>query len=53
VLTSLNVFTQLYGVLAVVDGVLMVRYAKAGPPSPTPLEPVVDDDTPRPMTVAY
>jgi len=53
VLTSLIVFTLLYGVLAVVDGVLMVRYAKAGPPPPTPLTPVADDDTPRPMTVAY
>ena len=40
VLTSLIVFTLLYGVLAVVDGVLMVRYAKAGPPPPTPLTPV-------------
>jgi cytochrome d ubiquinol oxidase subunit I len=36
VLISLIVFTVLYGVLAVVDGVLMVRYAKAGPPEPTP-----------------
>jgi cytochrome d ubiquinol oxidase subunit I len=53
VLTSLIVFTLLYGVLAVVDGVLMVRYAKAGPPPPTPVTPVADDDTPRPMTVAY
>ena len=53
VLTSLIVFTLLYGVLAVVDGVLMVRYAKAGPPPPTPLTSVADDDTPRPMTVAY
>jgi len=53
VLTSLIVFTLLYGVLAVVDGVLMIRYAKAGPPPPTPLTPVTDDDTPRPMTVAY
>ena len=53
VLTSLIVFTVLYGVLAVVDGVLMVRYAKAGPPPPTPTAPVADDDTPRPMTVAY
>jgi cytochrome d ubiquinol oxidase subunit I len=32
VLTSLIVFAVLYGVLAVIDGVLMVRYAKAGPP---------------------
>ena len=51
VLTSLIVFTLLYGVLAVVDGVLMVRYAKAGPPPPTPVEPVTDE--PRPLAVAY
>ena len=42
VLTSLIVFTVLYGVLAVVDGLLMYRYAKAGPPEPAPHEP---DDT--------
>jgi cytochrome bd ubiquinol oxidase subunit I len=51
VLTSLIVFTLLYGALAVVDGVLMVRYAKAGPPPPTPTEPVTDE--PRPLAVAY
>ena len=51
VLTSLVVFTLLYGALAVVDGVLMVRYAKAGPPS---IEPPADDtDAPRPLAVAY
>ena len=33
VLTSLIVFTLLYGALAVIDGVLMVRYVKAGPPT--------------------
>ena len=51
VLTSLIVFTLLYGVLAVVDGVLMIRYAKAGPPPPTPVDPVTDE--PRPLAVAY
>ncbi|MDT7709560.1 MAG: cytochrome bd ubiquinol oxidase subunit [Pseudonocardiales bacterium] len=51
VLTSLIVFTLLYGVLAAVDGVLMTRYAKAGPPPPTPTEPVTDE--PRPLAVAY
>ncbi len=51
VLTSLIVFTLLYGVLAVIDGVLMVRYAKAGPPPPTPAEPATDE--PRPLAVAY
>jgi cytochrome d ubiquinol oxidase subunit I len=58
VLTSLIVFTLLYGVLAVIDGVLMVRYAKAGPPPPAPLEPAPDSggpdtDEPRPLAVAY
>lgn len=33
VLTSLIVFTVLYGVLAVVEVGLMLKYAKAGPPS--------------------
>jgi cytochrome d ubiquinol oxidase subunit I len=51
VLTSLIVFTLLYGVLAAVDGVLMTRYAKAGPPPPTPAEPITDE--PRPLAVAY
>ena len=32
VLTSLIVLTALYGALAVVDAVLMVRYARVGPP---------------------
>jgi cytochrome d ubiquinol oxidase subunit I len=35
VLASLVVFTLLYGVLAVVDASLMVRYAKSGPPAET------------------
>ncbi|MEU4248093.1 cytochrome ubiquinol oxidase subunit I [Amycolatopsis sp. NPDC026612] len=51
VLTSLIVFTLLYGVLAVVDGVLMVRYAKAGPPPPE--EPAAESDEPRPAAFAY
>jgi cytochrome d ubiquinol oxidase subunit I len=49
VLTSLIVFTVLYGVLAVLDGVLMYRYAKAGPPDPTPPESDVDADKPAPV----
>jgi cytochrome bd ubiquinol oxidase subunit I len=53
VLTSLVVFTLLYGALAVVDGVLMVRYAAAGPPSAESLEPPTDTDEPRPLAVAY
>jgi len=54
VLTSLIVLTLLYGALAVIDGVLMVRYAKAGPP-PAETDSPTDDDTdaPRPLAVAY
>jgi cytochrome d ubiquinol oxidase subunit I len=52
VLTSLIVFTVLYGALAVVDGVLMVRYAAAGPPPVEPDAPA-PDDTPRPLAVSY
>jgi cytochrome d ubiquinol oxidase subunit I len=55
VITSLVVFTLLYGVLAVIDAVLMTRYAKVGPPpvaaEVTAAEP--DDGQPRPLTVAY
>jgi len=47
---SLAVFTLLYGALAVIAGVLMVRYAKAGPPV-TP--PPADADEPQPLAVAY
>ena len=49
VLTSLIVFTVLYGALAVVDGVLMYRYAKAGPPDPAPPESDVDTEEPAPV----
>ncbi|GAA4659483.1 MULTISPECIES: cytochrome ubiquinol oxidase subunit I [Amycolatopsis] len=46
VLTSLIVFTVLYGILAAVDGVLMFRYAKAGPPEPAPEPSEVDAERP-------
>jgi cytochrome d ubiquinol oxidase subunit I len=50
VLTSLIVFTVLYGVLAVIDGLLMVRYAKAGPPPPETADPSdVDSERPAPV----
>ncbi len=49
VLTSLIVFTVLYGVLAVIDGVLMVRYAKAGPPAPASEPSDVDEERPEPV----
>jgi cytochrome d ubiquinol oxidase subunit I len=52
-LISLVVLTLLYGALAVVDGVLMVRYAKAGPPPPTSTTPPTETDEPRPLAVAY
>jgi cytochrome d ubiquinol oxidase subunit I len=52
VLTSLIVLTLLYGVLAVIDGVLMVRYAKAGPP-PVGAAAPTDTDEPRPLAAAY
>ncbi|MDY7091168.1 MAG: cytochrome ubiquinol oxidase subunit I, partial [Actinomycetota bacterium] len=52
VLTSLVVFTLLYGALAVVEGVLMVRYVKAGPPPAGISEPASDDE-PRPLATAY
>jgi cytochrome d ubiquinol oxidase subunit I len=51
VLTSLTVFTLLYGGLAVVELWLMTRYAKAGPPTlPAEDEP---EDTDRPLAFAY
>ena len=51
--TSLIVFTLLYGALAVVDGVLMVRYARHGPPEVEPATDDGDTDSPRPFAVAY
>jgi cytochrome d ubiquinol oxidase subunit I len=50
VVVSLAVFTLLYGALAVIAGVLMVRYAKAGPPVTSP---PADTDEPQPLAVAY
>jgi cytochrome d ubiquinol oxidase subunit I len=62
VMTSLIVFTLLYGVLAVVEARLMLKYAKAGPPeltdadrwSPTRIGGGPDDeDADRPMAFSY
>jgi cytochrome d ubiquinol oxidase subunit I len=50
VLASLIVFTLLYGVLAVVEVGLMLRYTKAGPPQVAP--PSDDADTPT-LSFAY
>jgi cytochrome d ubiquinol oxidase subunit I len=55
VLTSLIVFTLLYGVLAVVEGYLLIRTVKAGPapaPAPEAVSPR-SDDAERPFAVAY
>ena len=55
VLASLIVFTVLYGVLGVIDAVLMARYSKVGAP-PAPVAPEPDDteqDDTRPPVFAY
>ncbi|WP_267592975.1 cytochrome ubiquinol oxidase subunit I [Carbonactinospora thermoautotrophica] len=54
VLTSLVVFTVLYGVLAVIEAALMVRYAKAGAPEIEPAQPEAEGTAgERPLTFAY
>jgi len=54
VLTSLLVFTVLYGVLAAVELYLVIRYAKAGPPPITPADDSgADEPAERPLTFAY
>ncbi|KRV47235.1 cytochrome BD ubiquinol oxidase subunit I [Wenjunlia vitaminophila] len=61
VLTSLAVFTALYGVLAVIEVRLLLTYAKAGPAELTPNElrdpgdddPGADADADRPLAFAY
>ena len=50
VLTSLVVFTLLYGALAVVELGLMLKYAKAGPPEVS--EPAVTGGD-EPLAFAY
>jgi cytochrome d ubiquinol oxidase subunit I len=49
--TSLIVLTLLYGVLAVIEVGLFVRYARAGAPELQP--PDEDDDADRPLAFAY
>ncbi|HLU54811.1 MAG TPA: cytochrome ubiquinol oxidase subunit I [Pseudonocardia sp.] len=51
VLTSLIVFTLLYGVLAVIDGLLMVRYAAEVPP-PAPAAEGEDETAGVPSALA-
>ncbi len=53
VLTSLMVFTLLYGVLAVVEARLMISAAKKLPPAEEPPEPGGDSESDRPPTFAY
>jgi cytochrome d ubiquinol oxidase subunit I len=56
VATSLAVFTVLYGALAVVEFLLTVRYAKAGPPSEDEVLPPPssdDSDSERSLAFAY
>ncbi len=56
VLTSMVVFTLLYGALAVVEVALMVKYVKLGPPAADEVdENPYDPDAPadRPLTFAY
>ncbi|WP_336921311.1 cytochrome ubiquinol oxidase subunit I [Aquipuribacter sp. SD81] len=48
VLTSLTAFTLVYAALAVVEGVLLVRYAKAGPPVLESGPAASEDDTDEP-----
>jgi cytochrome bd ubiquinol oxidase subunit I len=57
VLTSLTAFTLVYAGLAVVEFVLLARYAKAGPPPAAadapPTDVDEDPDARRPMAFAY
>jgi cytochrome d ubiquinol oxidase subunit I len=55
VAASLVVFTLLYGVLAVVELYLTVRFARQGPPAtePSDVDGTDDADADRPLTFAY
>jgi cytochrome d ubiquinol oxidase subunit I len=53
VVTSLAVYTLLYGVLAVVEVGLLLRFARAGVPDVHPPDPTPDDDVDKPLTFAY
>jgi cytochrome d ubiquinol oxidase subunit I len=52
VITSLSVFTLLYGGLAVVEVGLLLKYIRAGLPTVEPSEPG-DSDEQRPLAFAY
>lgn len=49
--TSITVFTLLYGILAVIEVGLLLRFIRAGLPSVHPPAPESDED--RPLTFAY
>ena len=54
VATSLIVLTVVYGVLAVIEAGLLVRYARAGAPElPPPRADDADDEADRPLEFAY
>jgi cytochrome d ubiquinol oxidase subunit I len=54
VLTSLIVFTLLYGGLAVIEAWLLVRTIRSGPaPAPPPEAVSPPEDADRPIAVAY
>ncbi|MDI1466191.1 cytochrome ubiquinol oxidase subunit I [Catellatospora sp. KI3] len=52
VITSMVVFTLLYGALAVVEVGLLLKYAKAGVPDVSP-PPQAESDQDRPLAFAY
>ncbi|WP_155371562.1 cytochrome ubiquinol oxidase subunit I [Catellatospora vulcania] len=52
VITSLAVYTLLYGALAVVEVGLLLHYARAGLPDVTP-PPATESDEDRPLAFAY
>ncbi|GHJ44421.1 cytochrome ubiquinol oxidase subunit I [Catellatospora sp. TT07R-123] len=52
VITSMTVFTLLYGALAVVEVGLLLKYAKAGVPDVSPPPPAESDED-RPLAFAY
>ena len=51
VITSLTIFTLVYGVLAVVEVGLLLRFARAGVPEVS--VPPADEDEDRPLAFAY
>ncbi len=53
VVTSLTVFTLLYGALAVVEVGLLVKFVRAGLPEVAPEEVTPSDDPDKPMAFAY